>query len=81
MGDGLVVGCAEGICGSELFGHPMAEVVQVWRDELDRAGSNFRAVVFALGNGHKSSKRHQTVMSQPKIPKRKYVIMCFCVLF
>jgi len=47
--DGLVVGCAEGICGSELFGHPMAEVVQLWRDVLDKAASHFRVVAFALG--------------------------------
>lgn len=47
--DGLVVGCAEGICGSELFGHPMAEVAQVWREVLEKAGSHFRVIVFALG--------------------------------
>lgn len=58
--DGLVVGCAEGICGSEIFGHPMAEVVQVWRDVLDKAGSQFRVIVFALGKDTPMNRRCTT---------------------
>lgn len=47
--DGLVIGCAEGICGSELFGHPMVEVAEVWRDALGPKEAQFRRVAFALG--------------------------------
>lgn len=58
--DGLVVGCAEGICGSEIFGHPMAEVVQIWRDVLNKAGSQFRVIVFALGKDTPMNRRCTT---------------------
>lgn len=47
--DGVVVGCVEGICGSEVFRHPMAEVAEVWRDSLAAHGEHFRRVAFALG--------------------------------
>lgn len=47
--DGLVIGCAEGICGSELFGHPLMEVGEVWRDVLSMRSAQFRRIAFALG--------------------------------
>jgi hypothetical protein len=47
--DGLAVGCSEGICGSEIFHHPLAEVTEVWRDVLSYTGAQFRVVSFALG--------------------------------
>lgn len=55
--DGIVVGCAEGICGSEIFGHPMSEVAQVWRDVLDKTSAQFRVIVFALGKDTPMNRR------------------------
>jgi len=58
--DGLVIGCAEGICGSEVFGHPMTEVVQVWRDVLESTSAQFRVIVFALGKDTPMNRRCTT---------------------
>lgn len=47
--DGLVVGCAEGLCGSEVFGHPLREVTEVWGEALGPKAAQFRRIAFALG--------------------------------
>jgi len=63
--DGVCVGCTEGIAGSELFGHPLHEVAEVWRDVLQDRGalgtdapmaSHFKRVVFVSSkdNPHSS---------------------------
>lgn len=55
--DGIVVGCAEGLCGSEVFGHPLLEVASVWREALASRAAQFRRVAFALGAPHASNLR------------------------
>mmetsp|Transcript_8515 Transcript_8515/g.21145 ORF Transcript_8515/g.21145 Transcript_8515/m.21145 type:complete len:135 (-) Transcript_8515:71-475(-) len=54
--DGLLIGCAEGLLGCELFGHPSADVAaEVWAEVLLGEGStpglasHFRALAFCLG--------------------------------
>jgi len=47
--DALVVGCAEGVCGSELFGHPLHEAIEVWREVLEIRSLQFKRFAFALG--------------------------------
>jgi len=47
--DGIVVGCAEGLCGSEIFGHPLTDVAEVWRDVLEATSAHFRRIAFAVG--------------------------------
>eukprot|EP00928_Gymnodinium_smaydae_P022675 TRINITY_DN1896_c0_g5_i1.p1 TRINITY_DN1896_c0_g5~~TRINITY_DN1896_c0_g5_i1.p1 ORF type:complete len:366 (+),score=70.69 TRINITY_DN1896_c0_g5_i1:143-1099(+) len=55
--DGLCIGCAEGIAGASLFGHPLREAAEVWREVLHDPGlsqggtpiaAQLRRVVFAL---------------------------------
>jgi len=58
--DGIAVGCAEGVCGSELYGHPLAEVTEVWRDVLSQMAAQFRVVSFALGKDTPSNRRCTT---------------------
>lgn len=62
--DGLVVGCAEGICGSEVFGHPIAEVAEVWREVLEAAASQFRVVAFALSKDTPMNTRNTASLLQ-----------------
>lgn len=59
--DGLVVGCAEGIVGSEVYGHPLTEVAEVWRDALLPKMAQFRRVVFALGEQTPKNRRDTTI--------------------
>jgi hypothetical protein len=58
--DGLVVGCGEGIVGSEVYGHPLNEVSEVWRDALLPKMAQFRKVVFALGEETPQNRRDTT---------------------
>lgn len=58
--DGLVVGCGEGIVGSEVYGHPLSEVSEVWRDALMPKMNQFRRVVFALGEETQQNRRDTT---------------------
>jgi len=58
--DGLVVGCGEGIVGSEVYGHPLNEVSEVWRDALLPKMAQFRRVTFALGEETPQNRRDTT---------------------
>lgn len=46
--DALVIGCADGICGSELFGHPITECAEVWKEVLTPLLPQFKRVTFGL---------------------------------
>lgn len=65
--DGICVGCTEGIAGSELFGQPLREVAEVWRDVLqDRSlspsgtpmAAHFKRVVFCTAKSNPFSMKH-----------------------
>jgi len=55
--DSLCIGCAEGVAGSALYGHPLRETAEVWREVLHEKaisasgatfGAQFKRVLFAV---------------------------------
>jgi hypothetical protein len=56
--DSVCVGCADGVAGCSLFGHPLGEAAEVWREALHEpvlAGvpmaAHFKRIVFAVRTG------------------------------
>merc|ERR1712118_389640 len=71
--DGLVVGCAEGLCGSEIVGHPIAEVTEVWGEALGPVADHFRRVAFALGKETPLTRRCTACLLEEKLNARVIV--------
>jgi len=83
--DGVCIGCSEGVAGSELFGHPLREAAQVWRDVLQDTelqptplAAHFKRIVFVSAKDNPQSAQRTTavlreVLGDALLEQRRYV--------